>query len=82
MLTPMSSTQQAPPPLSIASDSLILNSQAAKPYCTFLTAEGGLPFVYRWSLTWVLCPKTGAIGIDRVISGTPSQAGTFQFTVQ
>src|SRR5262249_41135184 len=72
-----------PPPLSISTSSPLPNGTVGTAYSQTLAASGGVP-PFMWSVTSgalpagfnPLAPTTG------VISGTPTTAGTVNFTVQ
>jgi|HubBroStandDraft_1064217.scaffolds.fasta_scaffold01291_11 hypothetical protein len=72
------------PPLTITTSGLA-NGTVGVSYFQTLTGTGGMP-PYTWSLTTGSLPTgltLGASGAQAgIISGTPSKAGTFPFTVQ
>ena len=70
-------------PLAISTASLLPSGVVGTPYSTTMTATGGVPASYAWSVTvgtlpapLTLAPTTG------IISGTPTTAGTSSFTIQ
>jgi len=68
-------------PLTITTSGLA-NGAMGDVYSQTLAGGGGMP-PYSWSTTGTLPPGLLPIGTTTgTISGTPSQAGTFQFTVQ
>jgi len=67
-------------PLTITTTGLA-NGSVGSPYFQSLTGTGGLP-PYTWSVTAGSLPNGLTLGTSGgVISGTPSKAGAFQFTV-
>ena len=54
---------------------------AGTAYLHTLTASGGTP-PYTWSLTWEALPDGLNMSSEGVISGTPTNYGTFSFIVQ
>ena len=72
--------QAAPSPLAITSSTLA-NGQAGSAYTAILQASGGTPG-YTWSLRSGSLPAGLSLSAGGVISGTPTAAGTFSFTVQ
>ncbi|MEW5974450.1 MAG: putative Ig domain-containing protein [Acidobacteriota bacterium] len=69
-------------PLKVETSSLPM-ARVGQPYFTFLVAEGGQPFIYRWALTSgslpsgiTLDPTTG------ILSGPPGTVGSFDFAVE
>ncbi len=70
----------APPNITTTSASLLPNGTVTQPYSRTLQRTGGTaPFT--WSFTGTL-PTGLSLPSTGVISGTPSAAGTFPFTVQ
>jgi hypothetical protein len=71
----------APPPLAITTTSLP-GGTSGKSYNASLSASGGTP-AYTWALGSNTTPPPGvALSSSGTISGTPSQSGTYSFTVQ
>lgn len=66
-------------PVSIATSTLA-NAQMASYYSQVLSATGGVPG-YTWSVYSGSLPSGLSLTATGVLSGTPSQAGTFSFTV-
>lgn len=70
-----------PAPLSITTTSLP-NGQTGTAYSTTLAATGGTT-AYSWSVTTGALPAGLSLAASTgTVSGTPSQSGTFSFTVQ
>jgi hypothetical protein len=68
-------------PLSIATTA-IPNGQLGAAYSTTISPKGGTP-PYRWSIDWgTLPPGTSLNANTGVLAGTPSNSGTFSFTVK
>ncbi|PYU10769.1 MAG: hypothetical protein DMG37_19195, partial [Acidobacteria bacterium] len=67
-------------PLAIASTALP-NGVVSSPYSQNLSASGGAS-PYMWSLQSGSLPPGLTLSSSGLISGTPTQAGTFNFTVQ
>lgn len=67
-------------PLDIMTTSLP-NAAVGEFYTTTLTATGGLP-PYTWSVSSGSLPPGLSLSSSGVISGTPTTAGTFNFTIQ
>jgi Putative Ig domain len=67
------------PPLSITTSSPLPNGTVGTAYSQSLTATGGAP-PYLWSVTGA--PSWLTLSAAGVISGTPTTAGTVNFTVQ
>lgn len=65
----------SPPPLQITSTTLP-NGEVEKAYQATLAATGGTP-PYTWEITSGTLPPGLALAASGVISGTPTQAGTF-----
>lgn len=76
------SLQISPPTLSITSSSILPNGSVNVGYSQQLTATGGLA-PYTWSLTsGALPPGLALNGTSGLISGAPTTAGIFLFSVQ
>jgi uncharacterized protein (TIGR03437 family) len=74
--------QAALPPLAIATASPLPNGAVGTGYSQTLAASGGAP-PYRWSVTGGTLPPGLSVNASTgALSGTPSSAGTFTFTVQ
>ena len=69
-----------PPPLAITTASLPSGTVSA-PYTTTLAASGGIT-PYTWSLAGGALPPGLTLGSTGVIAGTPTTAGTSNFTVR
>jgi hypothetical protein len=76
----LSITINKPPPLSVATGSLLSGTVGAA-YSQTLQASSGVP-PYTWSLTAGTLPVGLALASNGVISGTPAATGTSEFTVQ
>ena len=76
----LSITINKPPPLSVATGSL-LSGTVGMAYSQTLTASSGVQ-PYTWSLTAGTLPVGLALASNGVISGTPAATGTSEFTVQ
>ena len=70
----------APTPLQIATTSLA-NGQIGTAYSAMLTASGGTT-PYNWSFAGSFPPGLALGASTGQISGTPTQSGTFSFTIQ
>jgi len=70
----------SPPPLTITTASPLPNATLGVEYSQTLTASGGAGS-YTWSLTEGLLP-VGLTFTGGVLSGTPTESGTFFITVQ
>jgi hypothetical protein len=68
-----------PPPLSITTSSLA-NATSGTAYSSTLAATGGQS-PYKWTLTSGSLPSGMTLSTAGVLAGTPSQSGTFNFTV-
>jgi hypothetical protein len=67
-------------PFSITSANLPSAEESA-PYSAFLTASGGVP-PYTWSMVWGSLPAGLQLGASSgMLSGSPTQTGTFAFRV-
>jgi large repetitive protein len=71
----------APPPLSITSASPLPVGTVGVAYSQTLTASGGAP-PYTWSTASGTLPAGLTLSASGVLSGTPSTAGTSNFTIQ
>ena len=67
--------------LSIATPSPLVNAIWNNPYSQAFTASGGSA-PYGWSLAGGSLPAGLSLGTDGTLSGTPTNYGTFAFTVQ
>lgn len=76
----LSITINKPPPLSVATGSL-LSGTVGIAYSQTLQASSGVQ-PYTWSLTAGTLPIGLALASNGVISGTPAATGTSEFTVQ
>jgi hypothetical protein len=78
----LSITINPPPPLSVVTGSLA-NGMVGVGYSQNLQASSGVP-PYTWTLAagTFLPPGFNALSSNGVISGLPTQSGTFPFTVQ
>lgn len=76
----LSITINKPPPLSVATGSL-LSGTVGMAYSQTLEASSGVQ-PYTWSLTGGNLPVGLALASNGVISGTPAATGTSDFTVQ
>ena len=79
--TPPPAAPPAPvqPPLQITTSSLA-NATTGTPYTATLAASGGSSM--SWTVTGGSLPTGLTLGANGVLSGTPSGAGTFTFTVR
>jgi hypothetical protein len=68
-----------PPPLSITTSSLA-NATSGTAYSSTLAATGGQS-PYKWGLVSGTFPTGMTLSTAGVLAGTPSQSGTFNFTV-
>ncbi len=68
-----------PPPLSITTSSLA-NATSGVAYSATLAATGGQS-PYKWSLASGTLPTGMTLNTAGVLAGTPSQSGTFNFTI-
>src|ERR1019366_4302136 len=71
---------ESPAPLSVATTPLAMAAQGS-PYSASLSATGGTA-PYSWILLSGSPPPGLALSPGGIISGTPSAAGTFTFTVE
>ncbi len=71
----------APLPLAVATTTLPNGSLSVSYPNTVLAATGGVP-PFTWSLFSGTFPPGLTLGADGTISGTPTQTGTFNFTVE
>lgn len=78
---PTASPTAAPEPLTISGPSLHTGEVALAYAPVAIRATGGNP-PYLWILSKGALPDGLTISIDGAISGTPSAAGTFSFTVE
>jgi hypothetical protein len=65
----------------VITSSSLPSGTAGTPYSHALQASGGAA-PYQWSVVSGALPSGLALGSDGVLSGTPSTAGVFEFTVQ
>jgi hypothetical protein len=76
-----------PPVATTSNYPLIITTQSLPaatvgvPYNATLTAAGGIP-PYTWTIISGALPPGLSLSSAGVISGTPTSAGTFNFTVQ
>ena len=70
----------SPAPLTLSTDSTLTPGSVAVPYSQTLTATGGTP-PYTFALAGCCLPTGLGISSGGVISGTPTPAGTYNFTV-
>jgi hypothetical protein len=68
-------------PLTIASASPLAGGTVGAVYSQTLAGAGGTP-PYAWSVSAGALPAGLSLGSDGVLSGTPTEAGAFSFTVQ
>jgi len=70
-----------PPPLTITTASPLPNGLVQQPYSQTITATGGIP-PYTWSISaGALPPGLALDAVTGTISGTPTAAGAYSFTV-
>lgn len=69
------------PVISITSTSPLSNGTQAQPYGFTFTATGGIAPV-SWHLIAGALPAGMSLGLNGVLAGTPTNFGTFNFTVQ
>lgn len=70
-----------PPPVVIATTSPLPNATAGVPYSKTFQATGGIGS-YSWSVTGGALPAGLTLSAAGVLSGTPTTAGTSNFTVE
>lgn len=69
------------PPFEISTASPLPLGVVGVSYVQTLTAKGGVP-PYRWYISAGNLPAGLSVSADGVLSGTPTTAGTFEFTVR
>ncbi|MBI1760125.1 MAG: VCBS repeat-containing protein [Acidobacteria bacterium] len=78
--TPVPTPTPTPIPVTITTTTLT-SGQTGAAYTQTLTATGGTT-PYNWSVIAGVLPNGLSLGANGVISGTPAQASTFNFTVR
>ncbi len=77
----LSITINVPPPLSVATRSPLTSGTVGTAYTFTLQASSGIQ-PYTWTLTTGTLPPGLSLASNGVISGTPTLAGLYTFTVQ
>lgn len=75
-----SSTAVAPPPLIVTTDTLASGTVTAS-YSSTLIATGGTGTGYAWTVSSGVLPAGLSLASSGLLSGTPTTAGSFSFTV-
>src|SRR6202050_4062543 len=74
-----SSASSTSTPLAVTTTSLLAGTATA-PYSATLTATGGTGSGYAWSVSTGVLPGGVTLASSGIVSGTPTAAGTFNFT--